>query len=278
MKNIFFQVLLAVTLSLLLAQFALAAGPGPCGANCQANFTTVQDVEDLVNELTNDGQPGATAVRDVETGVITVTLSDGRLLSVAPVGLALRSQNTAQRRIMETENGGLHLRSQQGLQFQLRSEFHHEAQAIGELLRLGGDNIEWFGNQVEIDSPAGERMCFAPDMELIAGQASGASSVSTDIDGNLQFQYQDGIQQRLFACAHDMVQLRDEVRSTLQQQLQVHTDGTLSVQVDGQLQRFRLEAALRLNGILDQPGFFSEQNRLYFRYRDGWEQEIITLP
>ena len=65
----------------------------------------------------------------------------------------------------------------------------------------------------------------------------------------------------------------------MQQQLQVHTDGTLSVQLeDGQLQRFRLKAALRWNGILDQPGFFTEQNRLHFRYRDGWEQEIVSLP
>lgn len=274
MKRIF----LIITLTLLLAQFAQAAGPGPCGANCQANFTTVQDIEDLVNELTNDGQPGTTAVKNVETGVVTVTLPDGRLLSVTPVGLALRSQNMAQRQIQGTENGGLRLRSEQGLQIQLRSEFHHQAQAIGELLRLGWDNIEWFGNQIEIDSPSGERMCFAPDMELLSEQASGVASVSTDSDGNLQFMYQDGIQQRLHACAHDMVQLRDQVRTTLQQQLQVHTDGTLSVQVDGQLQRFRLTAALRSNGILDQPGFFTEQNRLYFRYRDGWEQEVVSLP
>lgn len=278
MKQNFFSILLTITLMFLLTPFVQAAGPQTCGANCQASFTTEQDVEDLVNELVNDGQPGATAVRNIETGVITVTLPDGSLLSVTPVGLALRSQNMVQRQIMGTENGGLHLRSEQGLQFQLRSEFHHKAQAIGELLRLGWDNIEWFGNQIEIDSPSGERMCFAPDMELISEQASGAASISTDSDGNLLVKYQDGIQQRLFACAHDMVQLRDEVRSTLQQQLQVHTDGTLSVQVDGQLQRFRLEAALRLNGILDQPGFFSEQNRLYFRYRDGWEQEIVTLP
>ncbi len=120
-----------------------------------------------------------------------------------------------QRQIMETKNGGLHLRSRQGLQIQLRSEFQHEAQAIGELLRLGWNNIEWFGNQIEIDSSLGERMCFAPDMELVSGQASGATSVSTDIDGNLLIMHQDSIQQRLFACAHDMVQLRDQVRSTL---------------------------------------------------------------
>ncbi len=275
MKRIF----LIITLALLLMQFAQAAGSGPCGENCQANFTTVQDIEDLVNELTDNAQPGATVVKNAETGVITVTLPDGRILSVTAVGLALRSQNMAQRQIMEAENGGLHLRSRQGLQIQLRSEFHHEAQAIGELLRLGWDNIEWFGNQIEIDSPAGDRMCFAPDMELVSGQGSGATSVSTDVDGNLLIMYQDGIQQRLHACAHDMVQLRDQVRSTLQQQLQVHTDGTLSVQLEnGQLQRFRLAAALRWNGILDQQGFFTEQNRLHFRYRDGWEQEIVSLP
>lgn len=278
MNKIFFPALLIIILTFLLAQFVQAAGPHLCGSNCQASFTTVQDVEGLVNELTNDGQPGATAVRNIETGVVTVTLPDGRMLSVTPVGLALRSQNMTQRQIMGTENGGLRLRSEQGLQIQLRSEFHHEVQAIGELLRLGWDNVEWFGNQIEIDSPAGDRMCFAPDMEIVAGQASGSTSVSTDIDGNLQIMYQDGIQQRLHACAHDMVQLRDQVRSTLQQQLQVHIDGTLSVQLDGQQQRFRLSAAMRWNGALDQPGFFTEQNRLYFRYRDGWEQEVVSLP
>ncbi len=57
----------------------------------------MQDVEDLVNELVTNGQPGATAVRNIGTGVITVTLPDGSLLSVAPVGLALRSQGMAQR-------------------------------------------------------------------------------------------------------------------------------------------------------------------------------------
>ncbi len=275
--QIFILALPIITLTLTIAQFSHAAGPQHCGANCQADFTTVQDVEDLVNELTNDGQTGATIVKNVETGVITVTLPDGRILSVTPVGLALRSQNMAQRQIMETENGGLHLRSQQGLQIQLRSEFHHEAQAIGELLRLGWDNIEWFGNQIEIDSPSGERMCFAPDMDLISEQTSAANSVSTDTDGSLRIMYQDGIQQRLFACSHDMVQLRDQVRSTLQQQIQVHTDGTLSVQIDGLQQRFRLEATLRWNDILDQPGFFTEQDRLHIRYRDGWEQEIVPL-
>ncbi|MCP5243269.1 MAG: hypothetical protein H6940_07545 [Burkholderiales bacterium] len=74
-----------------------------------------------------------------------------------------------------------------------------------------------------------------------------------------------------------MTQLRDQIRSQLQQQLQVHTDGTVSVPIDGVQQRFRLEATLRWRGILDQPGFFSEQNRLFFRYRDGWEQEVVAL-
>lgn len=78
---------------------------------------------------------------------------------------------------------------------------------------------------------------------------------SADVDGYLQVRYQDGVQQRLHACAHDMVQLRDHVRSMLHLQLQTHTDGTISVQISGLQHRYRLAATLRWRGIVDQPGF-----------------------
>ena len=271
-------ILLFISYTPFVAQSSLAAD-SPCGVNCQVNFTTVQDVEALINEFVGNEQTRATVTRNEETGVFTVTLPNGGLLSLMPVGLTLRNQNTQQQRVvMQTEEGHLHLRSQSGLQMQLRNAFHHEAEALSEMFRAGWRNLEWFRNRMEIDSPSGERMCLGPAMELAAGQPSDNTTILTDDDGRLFIRYRDGIQQHLQACAHDMTQLRDQIRSQLQQQLQVHTDGTISVQLDGQQQRFRLQTTLRHNGILDQPGFFTEQNQLRFRYRDGWEQEIVALP
>lgn len=278
MKQIFFSILLISMLTGLPVWVTQAADPPHCGIDCEVNFTTAKDIEDTVNAFFGSGSILVTVVKDAETGVFTITLPDGRIFSVVPNGLTLRHKNAVQQQVMETEEGHLRLRSQSGLEIQLRSEFHHQVQAMGELLRLGWDNIGWFGDRIEIDSPAGERMCFAPDMEIIAGPTDGATSISTDADGNLQVRYQDGIQQRLHACAHDMVQLRDQVRSTLHLQLQTHTDGTISVQQDGLQHRYRLAATLRWSGILDQPGFFTEESRLRFRYRDGWEQEIVSIP
>lgn len=278
MKQIFFPIVLIITLAALSIRFAQADDSPQCGVNCQVNFTTIQDLENIANEFFNNGQTPAIVVKDAETGVFTITLPNGKILSVVPTGLTLRYQNTVQQHTRETEEGHLHLRSQSGLEVQLRSQFHHQVQAMGEMLRLGWGNIGWLGDRFEIDSPSGERMCLQPDMEVTSGSATGVTGITIDTDGNPIIKYQDGIQQRLHSCAHDMAQLRDQVRSTLQLQLQTHIDGTVSVQLDGQQYRYRLAAALRSNGILDQPGFFTEQNRLRFRYRDGWEQEIISIP
>ncbi len=278
MKQIFFSIILISTLTVFPGLITQAADPPHCGINCEVNFTTAKDVEDAVSAFYGSDSAPVEVVKDAETGVFTITLPDGRIFSVVPNGLTLRHKNAVEQQMMETEEGHLRLRAQSGLELQLRSEFHHQVQALGELLRLGWDNTVWFGDRIEIDSPAGERMCFAADMEVFAGTADGATNISTDADGNLQVRYQDGIQQRLHACAHDMVQLRDQVRSTLRLQLQTHTDGTISVQQDGLQHRYRLTATLRRSGILDQPGFFTEGNRLRFRYRDGWEQEIVSIP
>ena len=278
MRQIFFYILLISMLMGLPAWAAQSADPPHCGINCDINITSVKDVEDAVSAFFGSDSLPVAVVKDAETGVFTITLPNGRIFSVVPNGLTLRHRNTVEQQMMETEEGHLRLRAQSGLEIQLRSEFHHQVQAMGELLRLGWDNIGWFGDRIEIDSPAGERMCFAPDMEIFAGTVQGVTTISTDADGNLQVRYQDGIQQRLHACAHDMLQLRDQVRSTLQLKLQTHTDGTVSVQQEGLQHRYRLAAKLRWSGILDQPGFFTEENRLRFRYRDGWEQEISSIP
>ncbi|MCP5245830.1 MAG: hypothetical protein H6937_07735 [Burkholderiales bacterium] len=177
----------------------------------------------------------------------------------------------------KTKDGQLRLRTRAGLQIQLRNAFHDEPAAIGALLRERWINMEWFRNRFEIESPSGERMCLEPAMEIIPGQPSAdASPLLTRT-----VSYSSGIRtvssNSCKPCAHDMIQLRDQVRTLLQTQLQLHTDGTISVQSAGELLRYRLEATLRLSNRLDQPGFFIEQNRLYFRYRDGWEQELVPL-
>ncbi|MCB1984667.1 MAG: hypothetical protein H6936_04715 [Burkholderiales bacterium] len=276
MKQHIFTIVVFLTVAFCSTLYA-AADEFPCGENCQVNYTTAQDIEEAINDFLGN-QLSATVTRNAETGVFTVTFSDGRVLSTISVGLTLRAQNMLQQRHMgETEDGQLRLRSRSGLQIQLRNAFHDEPAAIGAMLRERWRNMEWFRNRLEIESPSGERMCLEPAMEIIPGQPSADTTLATDENGRLFVRYRDGFQQHLQACAHDMIQLRDQVRTLLREQLQLHTDGTISVRVAGQLLRYRLEATLRWSNILDHPGFFMEQNRLYFRYRDGWEQELVPL-
>jgi hypothetical protein len=42
-----------------------------------------------------------------------------------------------EQQMMETEEGHMRLRARSDLEIQLRGEFHHQVQAMGELLRLG---------------------------------------------------------------------------------------------------------------------------------------------
>ena len=147
MKQIFFPIVLIITLTALSIRFAQADDSPQCGVNCQVNFTTIQDLENIANEFFNNGQTPAIVVKDAETGVFTITLPNGKILSVAPTGLTLRYQNTVQQHTRETEEGHLHLRSQSGLEVQLRSQFHHQVQAMGEMLRLGWGNLGWLGDR-----------------------------------------------------------------------------------------------------------------------------------
>ena len=89
MKQIFFPILLIITLTALSIRFAQADDSPQCGVNCQVNFTTIQDLENIANEFFNNGQTPAIVVKDAETGVFTITLPNGKILSVAPTGLTL---------------------------------------------------------------------------------------------------------------------------------------------------------------------------------------------
>lgn len=274
--RLIFTILAIIELA-IFSQIALAGDQWACGGGCQVKRPTDQDMEDLLSDLYTGELNRVTVMRNGDTEVFDITLPDESVFVVTPVGLTFQHQNMQQRQIAHIEDGSFRLRSQAGLTMRLRSALHQDVEAIGELLRLGWDNFFWFDNGIEMDSPEGIRMCFNPDMEVSVVPSMPTTDVSIDVDSHLFITYQDGIQQRLHACPHDFPQLRDHVRNTVQQQLMLNIDGTFDLEIDGLQLRFRLAATLRQSEVLDQPGFFVLQNRTYFRYRDGWEQEILQV-
>jgi len=270
-----FLTLLVVIELAVFSQIASGGDQWMCGGGCQVKRPTDQDIEDLLSDLYTGQLNRVTVRREGDREVFNVTLPDDSEIVVKPAGLTFQHQNMQQRQIVHIEDGSFRLRSQAGLTIRLRSALHQDVEAIGELLRLGWDNFFWFDSGIEMDSPEGARMCFNPDMEVSIGPSRLDTEVSIDSDGHLIIAYQDGVQQRLHACPHDFPQLRDHVRNTVQQQLRLNIDGTFDLELDGLQLRFRLAAMLRHSDVLDQPGFFMLQNRTYFRYRDGWEQEVL---
>lgn len=270
--------LLVFVLFIITIQLPQAAQSSLCGMGCQVNQPTQQDIADILNDLLEDGHAPITLVEDEETGVITIALDDGAVFSIEAIGLMLRHQGMQERQLSQSEDGSLHMRSQAGLEVRIRAAIHQEAILVGEMYQVGWSDFFWFDGGFEVDSPAGERLCLAPDMEITSAPSSGEPNVTLDDDGNLIAIHGDGVRQRLHACAHDPIQLRDQIRSLTNQQLVFDTNGMFTLEIDGELTPFRLHSSLRQSGILDQPGFFSEQDRIYFRYRDGWEQEIVSMP
>lgn len=124
----------------LMTQSAFAATA--CGVNCQINFTTTQDVAEVINDFLDNDQESVTIIRNDETGVFTVT---------------------------QIDESHLQLRTRSGLSVQLRNAFYQEDEAVGAILRAGWANMEWFRNRFEIESPAGDRMCLEPAMDLTPG-------------------------------------------------------------------------------------------------------------
>lgn len=263
----------------MVGQIAQAGDQWMCGGGCQVKRPTDQNIEDLLSDLYT-GQLNRVTVNPIgDRNVFTVVLSDEEeaVFVVTPVGLAFQHQTMQQAQIVNIEDGSFRLRSRAGLSMRLRSALYQDEEVFGELLRLGWDNFYWFENGIEMDSPEGTRMCFSPDMEVSKGPGAPATDIFIASDGRMMVAYQDGIRQYLHACPHDLPQLRDQVRNTVQQQLRLNIDGTFELEVDGLQTRFRLAATLHQSNILDQPGFITLQNRTYIRYRDGWEQEIIQV-
>lgn len=253
--------------------------PGMQCAACQVTTVTAQDLVDVVSDVLGVNQSSVTAVAGDKPDRFRVTLHDGSQFSVAADGPVFRHQNMVQRRLLQTEEGGLHLRSQTRLELQLRSAVHRETAVISEMLRLGWNNFFWKHNGMEVESQNTVRYCFQADMQVRAQLQTPPSgiSITQDADGNLIVIHGDGIRQRLHACAHDFAQLRDHVRELLQQQIVMEMDGTILVNIDAEQRRFRLAATLHYSDITGQTAFVTKGDRLYLRYRDGWEQEIIEI-
>lgn len=266
-------------LAMILALPSAIAQPGPgmqCSA-CQVAHVTASDLVDAVSDIIGVNPATVTVVSGDRPDRFRVSLPDGTEYVVASDGLVFRHQNMVQRRLLQTEEGGLHLRSQTRTELHLRSALHQETAVVGEMLRLGWTNFFWNRNGMEVESQNGERYCFQPDMQVLMQNPQSGISITQGTDGNLTVIHPDGVQQRLHACAHDFVQLRDLVREQLQQQLMMETDGTFLINIDGVLRRFRLATELRLTNSQGQTELVPTGERLYLRYRDGWEQEVIEI-
>lgn len=259
----------------------LSAQPGPGQGyqcpGCDVEYPDAQVLAEVISDFLEISPGMVSVVQGEDPAVYTVTLPGGTTLSVTPVGPTFRYRNAVQRRLLQTEEGGFRLRSQTRAELHIRSAVHREAELIGELLRLGWTNFNWFQHGWELESPAGQRYCFRPDILLAGVSPPGAVQVAFDPDGNLQVTHPDGQQQRLHACAHDFFQLRDQVRATVQQQLMLNADGSFQLMVGEQTLRFRLNAELAWTDLLDHPGFYTEGDRILLRYRDGWAQEVVQL-
>lgn len=273
----YFKLVIALTTALILPHGVAQHGQGMDCPDCQASFATTEDLAEAIADI-QDVDPSEIFVEPGDApGTFRVTLSDGSDFSVAPVGPVFRHQNMVQRRLMQTGEGGLHLRSRTRAEMQLRSAMHREAAVLSEMSRLGWTNFYWLRRGMEVESPTGERYCFQPDMQVFSRTAPASITVSQDGDGNLVVTHPDGTRQRLHACAHDFSQLRDHVREEVQQELVMATDGIFVLDIDGESRRYRLASQLRWSDITGQPGFITEGDRIHLRYRDGWEQEIVEL-
>ena len=271
------SIAVGLTTTLVFSYSFAQPGPGMECSGCQVGFATEQDLADVISDFT-DVLPSQVMVMQGEgPNRFKVTLPDGSIFSVKPEGPVFRHQNMVQRRLLQTEEGGLHLRSQTRTELHLHSAMHQEADVVGEMLRLGWTNFYWKQHGMEVESAGGTRYCYQPDMQVFSQSAPAQTTVTQDDDGNLVVIHTDGIRQRLHACAHDFIQLRDRVQEQLQQQVVMGTDGMFNLEVDGEQRSFRLAAQLRWSNVLGQPEFVNEGDRVFLRYRDGWEQEVIEL-
>lgn len=242
--------------------------------------TSDDDADKVVNNLTGgdrDARNRAIVKRDPVSGVMTVTLPDGRTLTVSPVGKTRRHNSTGKARVEEDGDGNLRLVSATGDEVTLGATQHAPAELKTRLEAGGYRDVSITGGHVEATRPDGQRISLSPDMTVATGTATIGGKVEMGSDDSLQVTYADGVSQKQRAHPHDLADLRTQAQSIGVPSVTLNSDGTLSASVAGGDYRFKMSARLQ-QGQKSQPGIRTENGKIIVQYRDGTEQEINQVP
>jgi hypothetical protein len=242
------------------------------------NETDEHDVQRVVDNLMghdDQDQQHASVVRDPATGVMTVTLPDGRVFAVAPRGLTRHYGNgTGPARLRETGDGSMSLSSSTGDEVTLAAAPRNSSELAAEMARSGWRDTHTVSDHIETTTPAGSTLSVTPQMEIKAGAAAtGTTSVVTDQQGDIQATYADGSLQTFAGYPHDWNDLRAQAMSIGASNITLNTDGTLTVTLAGTSYRFRMDSEVR-QGQNQSPGIRTESGRIVVDYRDGMQQTI----
>lgn len=241
--------------------------------------TSEDDASSVVNNLIGGGSNGngATVVRDPATGVMSITLPDGRVFEVAPVGKTRKHKRSGTARVGEDGNGNLRLVSSSGDELTLSASTHDAGELKVQLEKQGYSDISISGGHVEANTPDGKRISLSTDMAVDSATASGSGKVEDDSNGALKITYADGVIQSTHAHPHDLDDLKKQASSLGVLDVTLNADGTLNATVSGQKFRLRMSVSLQ-QGQKMQPGIRIENGKIIVQYSDGMEQEITQAP
>ena len=242
--------------------------------------TSDDDADKVVNNLTGgdrDAHNRAIVKRDPASGAMTVTLPDGRTLTVSPVGKTRHHNRTGAAQVEEDGDGNLRLVSATGDEVTLGATQHDPAELKSRLEAEGYRDVSITDGHVEATRPDGQRVSLSPDMTVATGTSTIGGKVETGSDDSLQVTYADGVSQKQHAHPHDLTDLRTQAQGIGVPNVTLNSDGTLSATVAGGNYRFKMSARLQ-QGQKSQPGIRTENGKIIVQYRDGTEQEINQVP
>lgn len=241
--------------------------------------TSENDASSVVNNLIGGGSNGngATVVRDPATGVMTITLPDGRVFEVAPVGKTRKHKRSGAAQMDEDGSGNLRLVSSSGDELTLSASMHDPVELKIQLETQGYSDISISGGHVEATAPDGKRISLSADMAVASTTASGSGKVEDESDGALKVTYADGVIQSTHAHPHDLDDLKKQASNLGILDVTLNSDGTLNATVSGQKFCLRMSVSLQ-QGQKTQPGIRIENGKIIVQYSDGMEQEITQAP
>lgn len=241
--------------------------------------TSEDDAGSVVNDLIGGGSKGrgATVVRDPATGVMSITLPDGRVFEVAPVGKTRKHKRSGAAQMDEDGNGNLRLVSTSGDEVTLSASTHDPVELKTQLEKQGYSDISISGGHIEANTQDGKRISLSTDMTVASTTASGSGKVEDDSDGALKVTYTDGVIQSTHAHPHDLDDLKKQASNLGVLDVTLNADGTLNATISGQKFRLRMSVSLQ-QGQKTQPGIRIENGKIIVQYSDGMEQEITQAP